>query len=64
MANTAKAVLNLADDDSFLDSVVTCSDGEMGMFCQGIVKRYEAANQPQSCVLYVDKNCCKINPDG
>lgn len=42
-----------------LNSVLTTGEGTgLQEMCQGIVKRYEDAGEPEPSVIYVDRDCC------
>ena len=51
---------NVANEfGEFLNSVLTAEEGTgLLEMCQGIVKRYKNAEQPEPKVIYVDKDCC------
>ena len=51
---------NVSNDlGEVLNSVLTTGEG-LGIFdmCQGIVKRYSGAGEPEPRVIYVDRDCC------
>ena len=42
-----------------LNSVLTTGEGSgLDELCQGIVKRYKDAGEPQPDAIYVDRDCC------
>lgn len=42
-----------------LNSVLTTGEGAgLEELCQGIVKRYQDAREPEPDVIYVDRDCC------
>ena len=42
-----------------LNSVLTTGEGAgLDDLCQGIVKRYSDAGEPQPDAIYVDRDCC------
>lgn len=42
-----------------LNCVLTTGEGPaIDELCQGIVKRYQDANEPEPEVIYVDRDCC------
>ncbi len=42
-----------------LNSVLTTAEGAgLEELCQGIVRRYQNAGEPEPEVIYVDRDCC------
>lgn len=42
-----------------LNCVLTTGEGAaLDDLCQGIVKRYKDAGEPEPAVIYVDRDCC------
>jgi len=42
-----------------LNCVLTTGEGAgIDDLCQGIVKRYKDAGEPEPAVIYVDRDCC------
>ena len=46
--------------------VITASEGmeSLGQMADGLMKRYEDANQPHPVLLYADRDCCTIHGPG
>jgi hypothetical protein len=60
LSETASWMTNLTNENGeVLNSVLTTGEGPaLEELCQGVVKRYRDAGEPEPEVLYVDRDCC------
>nr|XP_023675259.1 uncharacterized protein LOC111847890 [Paramormyrops kingsleyae] len=60
IADTATWMTNISNEcGQVLNCVLTTGEGAgLAELCQGIVKRYQAAGEPEPDVIYVDRDCC------
>ncbi|XP_037643681.1 uncharacterized protein LOC119498739 [Sebastes umbrosus] len=60
IADTATWMTNVSNEiGQVLNCVLTTGEGSgLDELCQGIVKRYKDAGEPEPEVLYVDRDCC------
>ncbi|XP_016321228.1 uncharacterized protein LOC107672516 [Sinocyclocheilus anshuiensis] len=60
IADTATWMTNVGNEfGQVLNCVLTTGEGAgLDELCQGIVKRYKDAGEPEPAVIYVDRDCC------
>ncbi|RXN26736.1 Carboxyl-terminal PDZ ligand of neuronal nitric oxide synthase [Labeo rohita] len=60
IADTATWMTNIGNEfGQVLNCVLTTGEGaSLDDLCQGIVKRYKDAGEPEPTVIYVDRDCC------
>ena len=63
VAKTAQWMTNITNDNGqVLNSVLTTGEGAgLRSLCQGIVRRYHDASEPEPEVIYVDRDCCSVS---
>ncbi len=60
IGDTAAWITNTGNElGQVLNSVLTTAEGAgLEELCQGIVRRYQNAGEPEPEVIYVDRDCC------
>ncbi len=60
IGDTAAWMTNIGNElGQVLNSVLTTAEGAgLEELCQGIVRRYQNAGEPEPEVIYVDRDCC------
>lgn len=60
IGDTAAWMTNIGNElGQVLNSVLTTAEGAgLEELCQGVVKRYQNAGEPEPEVIYVDRDCC------
>lgn len=60
IADTATWMTNIGNEfGQVLNCVLTTGEGAgLDDLCQGIVKRYRDAGEPDPAAIYVDRDCC------
>ena len=60
IGDTAAWMTNIGNElGQVLNSVLTTAEGAgLEELCQGIVRRYQNAGEPETEVIYVDRDCC------
>lgn len=65
IGDTAAWMTNIGNElGQVLNSVLTTAEGAgLEELCQGVVKRYQNAGEPEPEVIYVDRDCCSQSGD-
>jgi len=60
IGDTAAWMTNIGNElGQVLNSVLTTAEGAgLEELCQGVVRRYQNAGEPEPEVIYVDRDCC------